>query len=70
MNMVVLSGALQMYFLLLIFDDGNWWQAEASIVLLAGAVEVNSPAQGTLRRFTQWPNTQPSSWKAHTLPLS
>jgi len=42
MNMVVLSGALQMYLLLLIFDDGNWRQAEASIVLLAGAVEVNA----------------------------
>jgi len=37
------------------FDDGNWRQAEASIVLFAGAVEVNAPAQGALRRFTQWP---------------
>jgi len=38
----------------LIFGDGNWRQAEAWIVLLAGAVEVNALAQGPLRRFTQW----------------
>ena len=35
-------------------DDGNWWQAEAWIVLLAGPVEVNTLAQGALRQFTQW----------------
>jgi len=36
------------------FGDGNWRQAEASIVLLAGAVEVNALAQGALRQSTQW----------------
>jgi len=36
------------------FDDSNWRQAEAWIVLLAGAVQVNALAQGTLRQFTQW----------------
>ena len=36
------------------FGDGNWRQAEAWIVLLARAVEVNALAQGALRRFTQW----------------
>jgi len=36
------------------FGDGNLRQAEAWIVLLAGAVEVNALAQGTLRQFTQW----------------
>jgi len=34
--------------------DGNWRQAEAWIVLLAGAVEVNALVQGALRQFTQW----------------
>jgi len=36
------------------FGDGNWRQAEACIVLLAGAFEVNALAQGALRQFTQW----------------
>ena len=40
------------------------------IVLFAGAVKVNALAQGALRRFTQWPNTQPSNWEMNTLPLS
>ena len=37
------------------FGNGNWWQAEAWIALLAGVVEVNALAQGALRQFTQWP---------------
>jgi len=36
------------------FGDGNWRQAKALIVLLAGAIEVNALAQGALRQFTQW----------------
>jgi len=36
------------------YGDGNWRQAEAWNVLLAGAVEVNVLAQGALRQFTQW----------------
>jgi len=36
------------------FGDGNWRQAEARIVLLAGAVEVNALPQGVLHQFTQW----------------
>jgi len=36
------------------FGDGNWRQAEALIVLLAGSVEMNALAQGALRQFTQW----------------
>jgi len=35
------------------FGYGNWRQAEAWIVLHAGAVEVNALAQGALRQFTQ-----------------
>jgi len=42
-------------FLFVNFGDGNWRQAEAWIVLLPGAVEVNVLAQGALRQFTQWP---------------
>ena len=33
-----------------LFCDGNWRQAEAWIVLLAGVVEVNTFAQGALRQ--------------------
>ena len=36
------------------FDDGIWRQAEAWIVFLAGAIDVNALAQGALRQFTQW----------------
>ena len=42
------------FFLLVNFGDGNSRQAEAWIVLLAGAIEVNALAQGTLRQFTKW----------------
>ena len=34
------------------FGNGSWRQAEAWIVLLAGAVEVNALAQGAARQFT------------------
>ena len=37
-------------FLFFNFGDGNWRQAEAWIMLLAGAVEVNALAQGALRQ--------------------
>jgi len=41
------------------FDDGNWREAKARNLLLAGAVEVNPLAYGALRQFTQW------SWFKH-----
>jgi len=37
------------------FGDDNWRQAEAWILLFAGAVEMNALAQAALRRFTQRP---------------
>jgi len=39
------------------FDFGwrQWRQAEAWILFLVGAFEVNALAQGALRRFIQWP---------------
>ena len=42
------------YFLKFDFADSNWRQAEAWIVLPAGAVEVNALAHGALRRVTLW----------------
>jgi len=41
-------------FFCFIFGDSNWRQAEAGIVLLAGAVEVNALVQEAVRQFTQW----------------
>ena len=41
-----------MFFFFVNIGDGNWRQAEACIVLLAGAVAVNALAQGGLRQFT------------------
>jgi len=54
------------------FGDGSWWQAEAWIVLLTGAVEVNALVQGALRRFTQWPWIEHPTFQLTgvTLPLS
>jgi len=49
----------QSHIAFLILGDGNWRQTEAWIVRLAGAVEVNTLAQGALRQFTQW------LWIAH-----
>jgi len=45
------------------FGDGYQWQAEAWIVLLAGAVEVNGLAQGVLRQVAQWPWIEHSTFK-------
>jgi len=42
-------------FLFYFFGGGNWRQAEAWIVILARAAEVNAHAQGALRQFTHWP---------------
>ena len=42
------------FFFFVNFGDGNWRQAEAWNVLLAGAAEVNALALGALRQFTQW----------------
>ena len=39
--------------------NGNWRQAEVWMMLFAGAVAVNTLAQGALRQVTQWP------WKEH-----
>ena len=52
MGTVVEKPAGKHWSFLLIFGH-NWRQAEAWIVLLAGADEVNALAQGALRRFTQ-----------------
>ena len=46
-----------------IFGDGDWWQADAWISPLAGAVEVKALAQGALRRFTQWLWVEYTSFK-------
>jgi len=48
----VVASLLRNYFLN--FGDGNWRQAEASIVLIAGEVDMNAFAQGALLQFTQW----------------
>jgi len=52
-----------------IFGDGNWWHAEAWIVLLAGAVEVNAlcPRSATaIHSVTVESKSQPSNWEADT----
>jgi len=35
--------------------NGNWRKAETCMMLFAGAVEVNAPAQGAQRQVIQWP---------------
>ena len=55
------------------FGDGNWRQAEAWIVLLAGAVEVNAilPKERYGNSFRGCgSNNQPSYWESDILPLS
>jgi len=53
------------------FGDSNWRQAEAWIVLLAGAVEVNALAKERYGNSLNYgSNTQPSNWEADTFPLN
>jgi len=61
LNTVPVGSGVFCFFL--IFGDGSWRQAEAWIVLLAGAVEVTKERYGNSLSGS---NTQPSNWEADT----
>jgi len=51
---------IAIFFFFVNFGDSNWWRAQAWIVLLAGAIEVNALAQGALQQVNS--KEQLSNW--------